>query len=105
MKTTMNTRNPERINFKNFNLQGLQSINPNISFKIKNNTKKPADNLTISDYFFITHISKGSENFYFDFVVYSADGNNDETEHVINCYTKDQHQELKEIINELIKQA
>jgi hypothetical protein len=97
-----------KINFKSFNLQGLQSINPDIFFRFEHNGKeKPtkADNLTISEHFLISYLSKGSENLYFDFSVYLADEPNNETEFLIKCHTKDQHEELKEIIFELIKQS
>ena len=94
-----------KIDFKNFTLNQLRSFNKWITFRIENNTLKPADNLTISEHFLCDYLGKGSENMYFDFSVYSADDPNDETEHKIKCHTKDQHEDLKRIIKAIIKQA
>ncbi len=60
-----------------------------------------ADPLTISDHLNI-QVQKGSENLYFDLTVYNLEN---DKEYILNFWTKDQHQELKNLIKEIIKQA
>jgi hypothetical protein len=93
------------INFRNFNLQQLWSLNPDVYFEIEYDALNPSENLTIGDCFECYHLSKGTENLYFSFIVYRADDPNDEKRERIICHTKDSHDAVKEVMIEIIRQA
>lgn len=108
------------MDFKNFNLAEFQKNNYRNDIEIdikyydeKNKKLSPAElktfrskNLTISDAFFVT-IQKGSENFYIDIECYLYDYELHKIYKpvVIQVFTKDNHDEIKKIAIELIKQS
>lgn len=59
-------------------------------------------NLTISDYGII-EVNKGSENFYFDMVVYLADDKNDSQTYTVQLFTKDNILGLKKLASTFIQ--
>jgi len=95
----------EGIDYKNFSLEELNLISPDISFKLKEGTSiKKNEKLTISNHFLISDITKGSENIYFTMKVYRKN-KNDLSEFEINAYTKEDHKGLKKVLFNIIDQA
>ena len=88
------------INFKSFTTQEIINISPDVRI-INSKDFKPSETLTISDHIELT-TNKGSENLYCDVTVYKIDAY---TPIILRLYTKEAHNTLKEIINEIIKQS
>lgn len=100
-----NTHNPKplEINFKSFTLKQFKAVYKGLKFMIEPTIDEDIL-LTISEHFFSDNISKGSENLYFDFIVHEANPES-VTEYKFAIYTKDQHELLKSLIIDIIKQA
>jgi phosphoribosyl-dephospho-CoA transferase len=93
------------VDYKNFSLNELNLISTEIRFKLEKNAPiKKNEKLTISNHFFISDITKGSENIYFTIKVYRKN-KNEMTEFEITAYTKEDHRGLKKVLIDIIDQA
>lgn len=92
----------EDINFMNFTVEQINSVNVDISaiqHQLTEDTK-----ITISDYLQMD-IYKSSENMYADIKVYLVDEPNNEKSYLLSIWTKEAHEALKELIQEITKQS
>ena len=108
------------MNYKNFTFAELQTEVKKISadvivsftpynkdnerFDLKTFNRFKKEILTISDFGYF-ETSKASENLYLDFKVYLKNDVDIYDPASIQIYTKDDHEKLKEIIFEIIKQS
>lgn len=94
------------MDFKSFTLKELRDANKwanGCNIVNENSDIKLNDKLTIGDYIDL-RAYKGHENYYLNLVVYKVDPS-EQKAHDLMIYTKEAHQEMKELIKNIISQS
>ena len=99
--TNFKTNDMNKINFKNFCINNLDTLYKNKDIFFEAEEIKNSEAITIGEHLECS-INKGSENIYFMLIVYKL---NKFTPIELKAYTKEAHADLKKLIIEIINQS